>query len=151
MDPITATIVSALVAGAVAATTEVAAQAIKDAYAGLKALVIRKLGQRAKVEDALNGVEARPESEGRKTVLGEELEIAKASDDAEVVEEAKALLELLKEHGEESGVSYHAQVRGSGAVAQGPGAVAAGERGVAIGGSVQGSTITTGGGQKPDK
>ncbi len=41
-------------------------------------------------------------------------------------------------------VSYHAEVHGSGAVAQGPGAVAAGERGVAIGGSVQGSIIITG-------
>jgi len=39
-------------------------------------------------------------------------------------------------------VSYHAEVHGSGAVAQGPGAVAAGERGVAIGGSVSGSIIT---------
>lgn len=41
-------------------------------------------------------------------------------------------------------VSYHAEVHGSGAIAQGPGAVAAGERGVAIGGNVQGGVIVTG-------
>jgi uncharacterized caspase-like protein len=40
--------------------------------------------------------------------------------------------------------AYHAELHGSGAIAQGPGAVAAGERGVVIGGSVQGSIITTG-------
>jgi hypothetical protein len=41
-------------------------------------------------------------------------------------------------------VSYHAEVHGSGAIAQGAGAVAAGERGVAVGGNVQGGIIVTG-------
>lgn len=44
----------------------------------------------------------------------------------------------------ESGILLHAEMTGSGAIAQGPGAVAAGERGVAIGGSVGGSAIVTG-------
>ena len=39
-------------------------------------------------------------------------------------------------------VSYHAEVRGSGAIAQGPGAVSAGAGGVAVGGNVGGTVIT---------
>jgi hypothetical protein len=39
-------------------------------------------------------------------------------------------------------VSYRAEVRGSGAVAQGPGAMATGERGVPIGGDASGTIIT---------
>jgi len=46
MEPVTATIVAALVAGAVAATKDVAAQAIKDTYNGLKSLIVKKFGGR---------------------------------------------------------------------------------------------------------
>ena len=45
-----------------------------------------------------------------------------------------------------AGVSYHAGLHGSGAIAQGEGAVAAGERGVAVSGDVQGGVIATGDG-----
>ena len=54
------------------------------------------------------------------------------------MQQARALLDLLTQHGLEPSVSYHAELHGSGAIAQGPGAVAAGEGGVAVGGDVRG-------------
>jgi hypothetical protein len=95
MDPITL-ITTALVAGAVAASKDVAAQAVKDAYAGLKALIVRKFGAQSDAEDAMEAVEKRPDSEARQAMLAEELAIAKAAEDAEVLKQAQALLDLLQ-------------------------------------------------------
>ena len=145
MDPLTV-IISALTAGAAAAAKDVVAQAVKDGYVGLKDLIVRQFGQKADVEAALEGVEKKPDSEARQAVLKEELKAAGAAQDAEVVRQAQALLELLKQHGLVSGPSYQATVKGSGAIAQGEGAVAAGAGGVAVGRDVTGSTIITGDG-----
>ena len=145
MDPLTV-IISALTAGAAASAKDVVAQAVKDGYVGLKALIVRQFGQKADVEAALEGVEKKPDSEARQAVLKEELETAGAAQDAEVIRQAQALLDLLKQHGLVSGPSYQATVKGSGAIAQGEGAVAAGAGGVAVGRDVTGSTIITGDG-----
>jgi hypothetical protein len=128
-------IVTAVAAGAVAATKDVAGQAIKDGYAGLKALVVRKFGERSDVADAVEGVEKKPDSKGRQETLKEELEAAGAGQDDELVRQAQALLDLLDKHG--LAPSYHAEVHGSGAIAQ-DGSVAAGAGGVAVGGDVKG-------------
>ena len=149
MEPVTATIVAALVAGAVAAATDVATDAIKSAYSGLKSLITTKFGKKADVEDAVEKVEAKPDSKARQAVLEEELETAKASEDAEVVKMAKALLELLEKHDQKAGVSYQATQTGSGAQAQDH-SVAAGEGGAAIGRDVGGDVIV-GGGKGKDK
>jgi hypothetical protein len=137
MDPLTL-IVTAVTAGAVAASKDVAAQAVKDGYAALKTLLVRKFGQEADVAGAIEGVEKKPDSEARQAVLKEELETARAAQDADLVQQAQALLDLLKQHGLELGPSYQAELRGSGAIAQGPGATAAGAGGVAVGGDVKG-------------
>jgi hypothetical protein len=138
MEPITTTLVAALVAGAVAATKEVAGSAIVDAYNGLKALIARRFSGQPDLADALDKVEARPDSKPRQDMLQEELETARAGQDAEIVKQARALLALIQEQGGQAAASYRAVVRGSGAVAQGPGAVAAGQGGVAVGGNVEG-------------
>ena len=131
-------IVTALAAGALAATPAVAGQAVKDAYAGLKDLVVRKLGGKGEVEAAVRLLEQKPESEGRKTALAEELQAAGAGDDRELAQAAQALLDLLQAHGLAGTTSYQATVIGPGAAAQGPGATAAGQGGIAIGGNVPG-------------
>ena len=149
MEPVTTTIVAALAAGAVAAGKDVAARAIRDAYAGLKALIVRKFGKKADVEGALEGLEKKPDSPARQAVLAEELEGARAGQDDQVMEQARALLALLKEHGQAPAVSYHAELRGCGAIAQGEGAVAAGEGGIALRGNVEGG-IHIGGKEKDE-
>jgi len=143
MDPVTI-IVAALVAGAAAATKDVAAQAVRDGYNGLKALVVRKFGQKADVAPALVALEKKPDSGARQEVLKEELTTAGAGEDAEVVQQAQRLVDLLKEQGLITGPSYQAVLHGSGAIAQGPGAVAAGSGGVAIGGDVRGGEVRGG-------
>jgi hypothetical protein len=130
------------VAGAAAAAKDVAAQAVKDGYAGLKALIVRKFGGNGDVQNAVEGAEKRPDSEARQAVLKEELQTAGADKDAEVLKQAQALLELLKQSGALDDASYSAINTGSGAIAQGPGAVAAGAGGIAIGGNVGGSIVT---------
>ena len=137
MDPITI-ILTALVAGAASSAKDVGVQAIKDAYAGLKALVVRKFGGKADVEPSIQQVEKKPDSEGRQATLKEELAAAGADKDEELVKLAQALLDLLKQHDAGTLATYSATLTGSGAIAQGPGATAAGAGGIAIGGSVQG-------------
>ena len=122
-----------------ASAKDVVAQAVKDGYAGLKALIVRQFGQKADVEAALEGMEKKPDSQARQGVLKEELETAGAAQDAEVIRQAQALLDLLKQHGLVSGPSYQATLKGSGAIAQGEGAVAAGAGGVAAGRDIVGN------------
>lgn len=71
MDPITVTIVTALAAGAAAAAKDVATDAIKDAYAGLKRLVTDRY---RKTSEAVDLVTADPASMARQAVLAEEIE-----------------------------------------------------------------------------
>ena len=92
MDPLSA-IVTALVTGAAAGIKPTAEKVIKDAYEGIKALVKRRLN--APVVEVL---EADPTSETAKTLLGEQLKKAGAAEDEELLKQAKALLELVKQH-----------------------------------------------------
>jgi len=144
MDPIitTSALVAAIAAGAAAGAGDVASQAIRDAYTGLKTLIIRKFSDKPQVPPAIQLVEAQPDSEPYQQALEDTLEQVHAADDPDIVAQTQALLELLKESG--LGETYMARLQGSGAIAQGPGAVAAGKGGVAIGGNVQGSIIITG-------
>lgn len=142
MEPVTL-IVSAIALGAAAAAEEVVPQAIKDAYAGFKGLLVRKFGGAANVEDAVRKVEEKPESEGRRAVLGEEVEAARSAIDPELIAKAEDLLKQLQAAGRApAGVSYTATLTGSGAIAQGQGAMAAGAGGVVVGGSNSGNINT---------
>lgn len=141
MDPV-ATIVAALVGGAVAGSKDVVAQAVKDGYAGLKGLVLGKLGRREALQAALHDLERTPDSQGRKLTLHEELTAAGAARDPEILSMAEAFLKLLREHSPADGSVAQAKLRGSGAIAQGPGATAIGEGGVQVQGDVHGSIRT---------
>jgi hypothetical protein len=132
MDPVTI-IVTALAAGAVDAFKPAATEAVKDAYGKLKSTLINKFGRDSDVGQAVQKVEERPESEGRKALLEEELTAVKEKLDVE----PKLAQELLKL------TSYHANLTGDGTIVQGQGNIVAGSGGVAIGGDVQGG-ITMG-------
>ncbi len=96
MDPITAAIVAAVSAGAISGLTEASKTAIADAYNKLKALLTKKFGGESDVVHAVNEVEAKPDSAGRKATLQEEVTTAKADQDQEVLQVAQALLQLLQ-------------------------------------------------------
>ncbi len=96
MDPITAAILAAIAAGAAAGLGDAAKQAVADAYAGLKGLIVRKFGAQSELAKAVEGVQAKPDSEARQGVLKEEVASAKAELDPELVKAALALLEKLQ-------------------------------------------------------
>ena len=97
MEPITTAIVAAIAAGVTAGATGVGQQGLVDGYEFLKNLISRKFGADSEVVAAIEGVEKRPESQSRQTVLQEEIESAKVHEDAEVVQAAEQLIAQLRE------------------------------------------------------
>jgi hypothetical protein len=97
MDPVAAAVVAALAAGAATSAGQVGEQVLVDAYTGLKALLRRKFGEQSGVAKAVQELEAKPDSTGRKETLKEEVADAKAAEDPEVRAVAEALLEQVKQ------------------------------------------------------
>src|SRR4051812_5451508 len=95
MDPITF-VVTALAAGAAAGIKPTAEQAIKDAYAGVKALIQRNYN--AVVQLSVQGLEQTPDSEIKQKSAAEDLAGAGAADDKELLVKAKSLLDAVEEH-----------------------------------------------------
>ena len=96
MDPVTAAILAAISAGAIAGVTKAGEQAIVDAYAKLKELLGKKFGTKSKVVKAVKDLEANPKSEARKAVIKEEVAAAKVDQDKELLQVAQALLKSVK-------------------------------------------------------
>lgn len=135
MDPVTL-IVTAIVAGIAAAAKPTAEQAVKDAYAGLKTLIQRRFSDKGDVSTAIEQVESKPESSGRREMLKEELDEAGAGQDSDVVKAAKELLALLQPQGADQ--SQIATADHGSAAATGRGAAAVGDGNVQITGDVEG-------------
>jgi hypothetical protein len=95
MDPVQI-ISTALALGAPVALKVAAETAVKDAYAALKSLVLSRFGSKGETARAVSAIEAKPESDARKTVLAEELESVGAGSDQEIVDSATALLSILE-------------------------------------------------------
>ncbi|WP_282779147.1 MULTISPECIES: hypothetical protein [unclassified Nocardia] len=93
MDPVTAVVVSAIAAGAVAGVSETASQAVKDAYTGLKNLLSGKYR-----DVDVTAVERKPNSAAKRESLAEDLEDAGVGGDSELAEAAVAVLEAVQQH-----------------------------------------------------
>ncbi|MFP4221402.1 MAG: hypothetical protein ACLFSH_12580 [Phormidium sp.] len=89
MDPITAAIIAAL--------ATLSKDVIKDSYNALKGALKQKFGPDSDLVDAVDSLEKKPDSEGRKAMVQEEIEIAKAIDDPDLVGLAQMLLDKIKE------------------------------------------------------
>ena len=109
MDPVTL-IVTALAAGAASALQDGTAEAVKGAYARLKALVKKRFAGSAKAEVVLAEHEAAPQT--WEAPLAAELSAAGADADAYLVAAAQALMSLVDEAGSRSG-KYAVTVRDS--------------------------------------
>ena len=109
MDPVTL-IVTALAAGATSALQDGASSVVKDAYARVKALVMRRFANRPKGELVLAEHEAAPQV--WEAPLAAELSAAGAEGDADLVAAAQALMSLIDEAGSRSG-KYVVTVRDS--------------------------------------
>jgi hypothetical protein len=92
MEPLSL-IFSAIVAGATAALKPTAEQAVKDAYAGLKALIKRKW-TRVEVES----LERDPADKARQQLVKSDLQKADDLADGEVLKQAQQVLAAVKEH-----------------------------------------------------
>ena len=109
MDPVTV-IVAALGAGAGLGVKDTASQAVMDAYVGLKALVSRRLSGRQTGELVLARHERAPGIWEKP--LAEELLLAGAAGDGDLIRAAQALLSLVDAAGTASG-KYRVTVEGS--------------------------------------
>jgi hypothetical protein len=145
MDPITI-IVTALVGGVAAGATSVAEEAVKEAYAGLKGLILRKFGGQRAVAQAVELVEEDPKAAGRKELLKGELEATDAAEDTEVLEAARNLLALLQP--ETAASSQQASADHGSAAATGRGGAQVGDSNIAVTGDIQGGVTI---GQTPPK
>src|SRR5262249_52610373 len=95
MDPITTAIVAALPALA----SELVKSSVKDAYAGLKAVILRKWGAASPVAKSVDALEANPKSKGQAAVLAENVAAVNATADAEVMQALAKLVDELKKEG----------------------------------------------------
>lgn len=96
MDPITI-IVAALAAGAAAGLKPTAEQVVKDAYTGLKSFILSKYGAAS-----VAALEQKPESEAKRASVAEDLAEAGAGDDEALLDQAKALLDMVKAYERET-------------------------------------------------
>ena len=95
MDPITAAIVAVLPAlGA-----NLVESGVKDAYAALKAIISSKWGAGAPVSKAIAAIEEDPNSKAQAAVLDEKVRAVKASEDADVAQALRQLIEQMKAQG----------------------------------------------------
>jgi hypothetical protein len=109
MDPITL-ILSALAAGAAAALQETVGQAVKDAYAGLKALIVRKFADKPPAKTALDEYEKEPEV--WKKPLEQALNETGANQDEKIIQAAQKLMELVDPRQAAAG-KYIVQISGN--------------------------------------
>jgi len=109
MDPITL-IVTALAAGAALGAKDTASAMVTDAYAGVKALVKKRLGEGPGAELVLARHEQAPET--WQAPLMAELAETGADGDRDLIAAAQALLDLVGEAEGRAG-KYTADVRGA--------------------------------------
>jgi hypothetical protein len=93
VEPVTATIITALVAGATAAAKDVATAAVKDAYAALKRVISDRY---AKTGPFVDAVVADPTSQPEQQMLAKQLDQACVANDDDLKARAQQLLDAVE-------------------------------------------------------
>jgi len=96
MDPITTAIVATLTSGFDGDATAVERKAKIEAYEALIAVLEEKFGLQSEIVNAIESLEAKPDSTGRKEVLKEEVAAAKADRDPDILQAAQVLLDQIR-------------------------------------------------------
>lgn len=104
MDP--TTVITTAIASALSKLGE---SVVKEAYDKLKATIIRKYGVNSELGNAVESLERKPRSDGRKQTLKEEIAAAKADRDPQIVELAQSLFDELNDLEVHSGGSSISQ------------------------------------------
>ncbi|MEU2166056.1 hypothetical protein QRN89_34645 [Streptomyces chengbuensis] len=97
MDPISAAIVGAVAAGLLQGAGDASQQVVVDGYRRLKNLLVGRFGEGSDVVEAVEAVETRPDSAGRREVLAEEVVRSGADRDDEIAAAARDLLARLQQ------------------------------------------------------
>jgi hypothetical protein len=118
MEPVSTLILGALAAGAADGLKGAAGQAVADAYAGLKSLIIGRCGADSPAATALVKLEDTPDSPRRRQELIDALSQTAIDNDPAIVTAARQLQASLSLHRDERRVT----VIGDGAVVGGDGA-----------------------------
>lgn len=79
----------------IAALANLSHTAVQDSYNALKGAIKRKIGGQGDLSEAIEGLEKKPNSQGRQATLQEEIQAAKLQDDAEITAYAQALQQVL--------------------------------------------------------
>jgi hypothetical protein len=95
MDPLSTAIIAAVTAGLVKGIGEVGQTTLVDAYKRLKGLMLQRFGDKSDVVQAIQGLEARPDSAARKELLVEEITRSGADRQVELLAAARDLLAHL--------------------------------------------------------
>jgi hypothetical protein len=97
MDPISAAIIASVIAGLVKGTGDVAQKVLVDGYGRLKGLLARRFGDQSEVVEAVQGLEARPDSAARRELVVEEVQRSGADSDEELLKVARDLLARIQQ------------------------------------------------------
>lgn len=102
IDPVSAALIAALVAGTTEGISDVSKTALMDGYEALKAAVQERFGHHHALINAIESVEAKPVSIGRQSTLVEEVTEVGADRDAELLNLAESIRRMLKEYAKEN-------------------------------------------------
>jgi hypothetical protein len=116
MDPITLAIISAL--------ANLSQSAIMDAYTALKVALQQKFGVKSELAEAVEKLEAKPESKARQAMLQEEVAHSGADQDSKLLQAAYTLIERLKDiSGGKIDIKQEVKIRGDRNIVTGQGDV----------------------------
>lgn len=85
-----------LIAAIIGALAKLSETVVRDAYGGLKSMLLKKCGAGSPVAGALDELEHEPGSAGRRVLLREKLDAVQADRDDELLTAARAVLEKLQ-------------------------------------------------------
>ncbi len=102
MDPVTLAITTALSAGVLSGLSTVSSQAILDGYDAIKNKIKEKYGKNSNLANSISLLEQRHDSKNLQGAVQEEVDIAGANKDEEILQLSEELYSLLEKQANNS-------------------------------------------------